>query len=297
MADDEFFHERGGAELWGESWYFDFAGLDARLGGYVRVGWYPNLGTGWLWLALVGERLPGGRPVVVFDHDVSVGADGGEIVAEGRSGVCRLRCAEPFRAWSVSVETPQARLEADWTCSVPEYRYRETTRYEQSARVSGLITIGDDTVRGHTISVDAPGQRDHSWGVRDWWRIPWLWTAAHLDDGTALHVTRLLPSRPFRAYGYVLDAGLGFGEIGECSLTSVADEFGATPATTVLETPQLRLEAAVRHRTVVPLAGPGERTGALARSLSRFLAADGRTGAGWVEWNMPGVRAADLRAC
>lgn len=291
MADDEFFHERGGADLWGESWYFDFAALDARLGGYVRVGQYPNLGTGWLWLVLVGEQLPGGRQVVVLDHNLSVGADGGEIVAEGRAGVCRLRCSEPFRAWSVLVETPQARLEADWICSAPEYRYKEATRYEQSARVSGLITIGD-----HTIGVDAPGQRDHSWGVRDWWRVPWLWTAAHLDDGTALHLTRLLPSRPFRAYGYVLDAGRGFAEIGECSLTSVPDEFGTPPAATVLQTPALRLQAAARHQTVVPLAGPRGQNGVLARSLSRFQAADGRTGAGWVEWNMPGVRAADIQA-
>ena len=29
-----------------------------------------------------------------------------------------------------------------------------------------------------------PGQRDHSWGARDWWAVDWMWSALHLDDGT-----------------------------------------------------------------------------------------------------------------
>jgi len=38
-----------------------------------------------------------------------------------------------------------------------------------------------------TAFTGVPGQRDHSHGVRDWWSMDWVWSALHLDDGTALH--------------------------------------------------------------------------------------------------------------
>ena len=57
----------GDERLWGESWYFDFIDRDGTLGGYVRLGLYPNLGVAWYWACLVGE----GRPLVtVIDHEV-----------------------------------------------------------------------------------------------------------------------------------------------------------------------------------------------------------------------------------
>ena len=32
------------------------------------------------------------------------------------------------------------------------------------------------------------GQRDHSWGVRDWWLLGHVWFAVRLEDGTLLTV-------------------------------------------------------------------------------------------------------------
>ena len=64
---DERAHPPGEERLWGESWYFDFTDRAGTLGGYVRLGLYPNLGVAWYWACLVGE----GRPLVtVIDHDV-----------------------------------------------------------------------------------------------------------------------------------------------------------------------------------------------------------------------------------
>ena len=46
--------------LWGESWYFDFTNREGTLGGYVRLGLYPNLGRG-LVLGLPGGGGPAAR--------------------------------------------------------------------------------------------------------------------------------------------------------------------------------------------------------------------------------------------
>ena len=43
-AADENLHPPGDEELWGESWYLDWAASDCSYGGYVRLGLYPNLG-------------------------------------------------------------------------------------------------------------------------------------------------------------------------------------------------------------------------------------------------------------
>ena len=69
-AADERRHPPGDEPWWNESWYFDFATADASLGGYVRIGLYPNQGSAraWYWACVVGE----GRPlVIVVDHDVA----------------------------------------------------------------------------------------------------------------------------------------------------------------------------------------------------------------------------------
>lgn len=70
---DEHHHEPGSEQWWNESWYFDFAAPDGSLGGYVRIGLYPNQGVAWYWACLVGE----GRPLVtVVDHEVPLPAPG-----------------------------------------------------------------------------------------------------------------------------------------------------------------------------------------------------------------------------
>ncbi|MDT0433039.1 DUF7064 domain-containing protein, partial [Streptomyces salyersiae] len=64
---------------------------------------------------------------------------------------------------------------------------------------SGTVIIGDQT---HTVDAVA-GQRDHSWGVRDWWSMNWVWSAIHLDDGSHLHgVDIRIPGMPPIGIGY-----------------------------------------------------------------------------------------------
>ena len=56
---DEGRHLPGTEELWGESWYHDWAASDGSYGGYLRLGLYPNRNVVWYWVALVydGKRM------------------------------------------------------------------------------------------------------------------------------------------------------------------------------------------------------------------------------------------------
>ena len=86
---DEQRHRPDDTELWNESYYFDWFSEDLSLGGYVRIGFYPNLQRVWYWACLVGPD----RPLVsVIEHDVPllasvsdrlVALEAGQVIAAG----------------------------------------------------------------------------------------------------------------------------------------------------------------------------------------------------------------------
>ncbi len=98
----------------------------------------------------------------------------------------------------------EVELDLEWTTDGTPYQYRIATRYEIPCIVTGSVTI--DGLRYTLDSV--PGQRDHSWGVRDWWSMDWIWSALHLDDGTHLHAVGItIPNVPQVSIGYIQDRG------------------------------------------------------------------------------------------
>ena len=90
-----------------------------------------------------------------------------------------------------------------WTTDGTPYQYRLTTRYE--IPVHRLGHRHRQTTPATNLD-SVPGQRDHSWGVRDWWSMDWMWSALHLDDGTHLHGLNMqIPNTPAISIGYVQD--------------------------------------------------------------------------------------------
>ena len=57
----------------------------------------------------------------------------------------------------------------------------------------------------HHTHPNCPGQRDHSWGVRDWWQFPWNWTSGSFADGSYVHAARsIIPDFELFAAGYTV---------------------------------------------------------------------------------------------
>ena len=289
---DERPHEPGSEHLWGESWYFDFATPDASIGGYVRLGLYPNLGVAWWWAYVVGDDRP---LVAVRDHDVPLPGRSLEIRTEGLWG--ELTCETPHEHWSIGMEAfgvvlddpadsyrdergerIAVGLDLEWEERGPVYEYGFTSRYEQACRVHGEVLLGDET-----IDIDGSGERDHSWGVRDWWSFPWTWTAGQLDDGTAFHASG---TEDVWWQGFVVSPDGDLRQIDRFSspTTLGRDDLPERASFTVAD---LRLDVEpVGHAPVLLVAEDG-RLGRFPRALCRFTSDDGRAGVGWAEWNQP----------
>jgi hypothetical protein len=298
VPSDERRHPAGTEALWNESYYLDFVDGSEDLAGYVRIGLYPNLGVTW-WTAMV---VGVGRPVVAsVAYDLP--ALSGTGLSLSPAGVdVTASVVQPLESMTVSGTAPAVahpdavsvyadgpgepttvEFDLSWTTDGVPYHYDLTTRYEVPCLVDGTVTVA-----GRQMAVRGQGQRDHSWGVRDWWAFGWCWAAARLDDGTRVHVADIrIPGHPL-AFGYLQPPGGAVVTVAELSVTEVLGPEGM-PSTAAI-----RIEPGGLGLEVTPVAfGPLVLTAAdgrvsrFPRAAARFAADDGRTGIGWIEWCQP----------
>jgi hypothetical protein len=294
---DERRHPPGTEPLWGESWYFDFFAPDAAIGGWVRVGLYPNLGVTWYHAYLVG---PDRQTVAVMDYEVPLPkAPGLELRTHGlwadnivetplehftvANEAHGLGVDDPvalYAAVPVGDQVPIA-FDLEWETAGTPYHYLATTRYEIPCTVHGTIDVGSER-----IELVGFGQRDHSWGVRDWWQFGWVWTAGRLDDNTRFHGSDIrIPD---------IDVGFGYeqrdGAIEPTNSVNASEELDpngfATAGRVAIASLELGIEPIAFAPALLTFEG---KVSHFPRALCRFTTADGRTGLGWTEWNQPGL--------
>ncbi len=295
-AADEELHAPGPERLWNESYYFDFAATDGSVGGYVRLGLYPNWERAWYWACVV---RPGQPALLLADNALPLPADGTGLVTSNLSATQAIR--EPLHSASVRLdgeaavlsepglaygqpgvtETAHLSLDLAWTTIGGVYPYKDLPRYEIPCQVTGVVGLGAEEV-----TISGWGERDHSWGERDWWQVSWLWSSGRLSDGTAFHGMQANIGFPIPWPSFAVTPA---GTLGHLNGFAAETVFGADgfPA-------QSRLRLAGAPMTAVPLAfapvamtSPDGRISHFPRALCRFVADDGRTGYGWTEWNQP----------
>ena len=96
------------------------------------------------------------------------------------------RMEQALRRWVVQLRDGDDQVHLTFEGTTPCVDYGDDIprpwawrHYEQTCRVTG-----DLHVAGHRIAFDGWGQRDHSWGVRDWAGLrEWHWITGFLGDG------------------------------------------------------------------------------------------------------------------
>jgi hypothetical protein len=297
---DEDRHQPGPERLWNESWYFDVISPDADIAAYVRIGLYPNLDRCWYSTFVCGP----GRPTVALvdlsaplpaadglrvqtdtlraDHLCREALERFQVVLEG-TGQAHADAAQLLRNEAPADRPVDVALDLTWETAGSPYAYRLTTRYEIPCLVSGSIRLAGEKFELR----QAPGQRDHSWGLRDWWSMDWVWMAGHLTDGTHLHAVELrLPDAQTLGVGYVqrscselleLDRVQAFEEVQDNGLIS--------HGRMRLDPPGLGLEIEPLAFGPLRLTSDDGRVAQFPRAACRITCADGRRGLAWVEWN------------
>ncbi|HEY2161691.1 MAG TPA: phosphotransferase [Solirubrobacteraceae bacterium] len=293
---DEGRHAQGPEPLWNESWYFDAVSDDESLGVYVRLGRLPNQGICLYTAAICG---PGRPSLMVVDPRAPLpGFDDDSQAIETDVLSAEQLCERPLERFRVrlhgvgaSYDDQSAPLRGDpgdpvdveldlvWETDGIPYAWRQTSRYEIPCRVTGRVRVG-----GEEIVFAGPGQRDHSWGSRDWWAFDWMWSALHLDDGTHTHAVAI-PQLPGFGVGYV-QRGESIAEVSSVEATeTIAGDGLIESARIVSRLPELSIEVEPLGFGALRLEAPDGRVSLFPRAMCRVRTTDGRTGSGWVEWN------------
>lgn len=294
--EDELAHDPTTEPLWSESWYADFADPAQGLGGWFRLGLVANQQTAWVHALVCGPDMP----TVAVDAQVPLPPDPWTV----RTDTFEIThsAGAPLRSYRVDVRalaqayadpaallrgepgTPvEMTMNLDWHTDGTPYKYAMTTRYEIPCTVTGSVTIGDTAYRIESVA----GQRDHSWGVRDWWSMDWIWSALHLDDGTHLHGVNIrIPGAPAFSIGYTQGAD---GDVTELQTVDSRESFGDNglplDATLELKPGEITAQVDVRGQAPVRLVAADGRVSQFPRVWAAVSTGDGRRGVGWLEWN------------
>jgi hypothetical protein len=298
---DEGRHPPGGELLWNESHYLDFVTDEGGLAGYIRIGLCPNLGVTWWAAAIVGPD----RPLVASaaydlpvagDTGLSIGVGGLDVTAEVVTPLERMTVNgrvparvhdRPEAVYRGEPGVPTSiGLDLEWTTDGEAYHYDLTTRYEVPCLVRGEVSVGDER-----IAVTGHGQRDHSWGERDWWAFGWCWAALRLDDGTRVHFADIRIPGQRVAFGYLQPPADGVQTVTALEVTEELGPEGIPLGGRAVVGPD-RLDLRIEPLAFGPmlLMAPDGRVSRFPRGVARFVAGDGRSGLGWIEWNQPDPR-------
>lgn len=220
-------------ESWNESIFYDFVSRDGRTAGHVRVGRMPGQGRVWAWcfLAFDGAWLAYEAPFLPLElaRDFDVDAPGFTFAREIVAPLVDSRTMA--RGRGVFVSGPRAgeeapfsfdlRFEALGPChSIGDRGVEghtsddfETNRFEQPVRVVGEVVI-DGTSR----SVEGFGERDHSWGPRDW-NIEWTFLALSGPERQTMAVRVQFDEETFFDTGYLAGSAMRTVEEAEFALS------------------------------------------------------------------------------
>ena len=242
----EYLHVPSREYHWNESYYFNFIDPGSRIGGWTRIGILPNQESdiGALMIYAGGSRVlaagQGGRTTFKV----------GEFEIEQLEYHCmeplkkwRLRFSgdmadieDSRKLFEVDPDTMKfTNVELDLVfegmspcfdfknthpTAVAEMLVKAGTRFgdlrevtsvssehnEQPMRINGTIRIGDEE-----MDFQGSGQRDHSWGVRDW-SAPrlWTWLTCQFSGELAFNLSRVAIASVDLFFGFVSREGVNY---------------------------------------------------------------------------------------
>lgn len=157
---------------WRESYYFNFVDAQTRTSGFTTLGLLPRLNKGEFVLALFHED----KQMVYYKEQTLQKPQASNLLSDG---TLTYKLVEPMQHWEIDLADEKFNVHIQWKARFPPFDFGEGSgtswrgHFEQSGVVEGEATLAD----GRKITICGLGQRDKSWGARDW----------HIENWFALH--------------------------------------------------------------------------------------------------------------
>lgn len=171
--EDDALHLQSSERSWRESYYFNFVDEERGISCFATIGIMPNLKIREFVFAIFYKNK---KKIYYNELKSSMPVDLNEILSDGK--LC-FKLERPLKQWQIFYYDPEVSVDLSWDSRSPPIDFGEGSgtswlrHFEQPGKVRGKMRLADGT----SIEIDGLGQRDKSWGPRNW----------HIDGWFAMH--------------------------------------------------------------------------------------------------------------
>ncbi|TKJ16549.1 MAG: hypothetical protein CEE43_19755, partial [Promethearchaeota archaeon Loki_b32] len=174
---DELLHEPTSEPKWRESYYFNWVDLVNEISGFSTIGIVPNENRReFVFLLFLKER----NEVYYKEPQLLHYEDNISTMLTEKNLSYKL--IEPFKIWQIEYTSRKLNFNIKFETRFPTYSFGIDSsaswhqHFEASGMVKGNLILKDNT----NIKINGYGQRDKSWGYRDWHQFD-KWHAGHFQ--------------------------------------------------------------------------------------------------------------------
>jgi hypothetical protein len=175
---DDYLHKPTADHDWRESFYFNWVDTKSRISGFSTLGVLSNVPKREFVLALFVDDTP---EFYFAEPKELVSQQFADALSDG---TLSYELVKPFTEWRLHFKSPRVAADLQWRQRFPAYDFGRGSgtswarHLEQSGQVTGRVTFPD----GRAWAFKGLGQRDKSWGVRNWHIDEWFALHAQFDD-------------------------------------------------------------------------------------------------------------------
>jgi hypothetical protein len=185
---DELLHRPTADSKWRESYYFNWVDLENKVSGFSTIGITPNESKREFVLALfIDNRME------VYYQEPELDKYTKDINAMLQDGKLAYKLIRPFKMWQINYNSGKLKFELTFKTRFPTYNFATDSSgsWHHHFEASGIISGRIEYAKGTTKNIRGYGQRDKSWGQRDWHKFDhWFagqfqfksWTCAFRKD-------------------------------------------------------------------------------------------------------------------
>ncbi len=174
---DEYLHQPSDENKWRESYYFNWADLKNKISGFSTIGIVPNEKKRefvfFLFLKDRNEVYYREPPLLKFEENI-------DFMLKDKNLSYKL--LNPYKKWQIQYKSRNIVFDILFESRFPTYYFGLDSsaswyqHFEASGVINGYIRLKDR----EKIQINGFGQRDKSWGYRDWHQFD-EWYAGHFQ--------------------------------------------------------------------------------------------------------------------
>ncbi|MHA1234549.1 MAG: DUF7065 domain-containing protein [Promethearchaeota archaeon] len=174
---DELLHQPTNELKWRESYYFNWADVDNKIAGFSTIGIVPNENKReFVFLLFLEDRNE------VYYKEPHLQDYNDDINVMLRENRLSYTLVKPFEEWIINYKSRKLSLELHFKTRFPTHNFGidSSKSWHQHFESSGIVTGKLTKKNGEVVNLNGFGQRDKSWGFRDWYQFD-KWYAGHFQ--------------------------------------------------------------------------------------------------------------------